>query len=284
MEVHAETRARVEPSKTQRLYLVLRDRIVGGALPPGSRLPSEPELSQVHGVSRVTVRRALDGLERDGLIRRQPGAGTFVIGRGNGPAILADFSNMLAHLVEMGRATSVRLISFAYEVPAAPVAGSLRLAPDERAQRSVRVRLIDGAPFSHLTTWVPERIGVTYSEADLATTPLLALLERSGVVCARASQTIGATLAGPETAGALDVEVGSALLSLTRTVFDEAGRGVEHLHALYRPDRYAFQMEMTRTGRDGARRWSPVATTTKPSAEDGSGTVRRAPHPGDLQP
>ena len=149
----------------------------------------------------------------------------------------------------------------------------------------MRVRYIDGAAFSHLTTWVPERIGVTYSEADLATTPLLALLERSGVSTERASQTIGATLAGPETAQALQVDVGSALLSLTRTVFDEDGRGVEHLQALYRPDRYAFQMELMRIGRDGARRWSPVATTNDAySRENDTGTDARAPHRGDLQP
>lgn len=280
-----QAKARVEPSKTRRVYLLLRDRIVGGALPPGTRLPSEPELSSANGVSRVTVRRALDGLERDGLIRRQPGAGTFVIGASGAKAIVADFSNMLAHLVEMGRATSVRLLSFAYEAPGPNVREALRLADEERAQRSVRVRYIDGAPFSHLTTWVPERIGVTYSEADLATTPLLALLERSGVSTERASQTIGATLAGPEAAAALEVDVGSALLSLTRTVFDEDGRGVEHLHALYRPDRYAFQMELMRIGRDGARRWSPVATTNETSfRNDDTGTDEQAPHRGDLQP
>ncbi|WP_349371659.1 GntR family transcriptional regulator [Salinarimonas sp.] len=281
----AEGKTSVEPSKTRRLYLLLRDRIVGGALAAGARLPSEPELSAAHGVSRVTVRRALDGLEQDGLIRRQPGAGTFVIGKPGREAIVADFSNMLAHLVEMGRSTSVRLLSFGYETPAPAVADALKLEDGARTQRSVRVRYIDGAPFSHLTTWVPERIGVTYSEADLATTPLLALLERSGVTTERASQTIGATLAGPEAAEALEVDVGSALLSLARTVFDEAGRGVEHLHALYRPDRYAFRMELMRIGRDGARRWSPVATTNdEKTRENETGRDDRAPQRGDLQP
>jgi GntR family transcriptional regulator len=248
----------VEPQKTRRIYLLLRDRIQSGAVAPGARLPSEPDLARAHGVSRVTIRRALDGLERDGLIRRQPGAGTFVLGADGRKTVVADLANMLAHLVEMGRATRVKLLAFGYERPPQTVAEALKLGSGERTQRSVRVRYVDDAAFSYLITYVPERIGLTYSEADLASTPLLALLERSGVVTERASQTIGATLAGPEAAEALGVEVGSALLSITRTVYDSAGKGVEHLAALYRPDRYAFQMELMRIGRGPQRRWSPV--------------------------
>jgi len=271
--------ASVEPSKTRRVYLVLRERILAGALPPGTRLPGEPDLAAAHGVARVTVRRALDGLEREGLVRRQPGAGTFVTGADGAKTVVADFANLLAHLVEMGRRTRARLLAFAYETPPPAVAEALRLGAHERAQRSVRVRYIDDAALSHLVTWVPERIGVTYSEAELAATPLLALLERSGVRAERASQTIGATLAGPEVAGHLGVEVGSPLLAVTRTVFDGADRGVEHLQALYRPDRYAFQMELMRIGRGPARRWSPV-----PSSKANGRRVRPSSSPGSAHP
>lgn len=249
----------VEPSKTRRLYLLLRERIVSGAVAPGGRLPSEPDLAAIHGVSRVTVRRALDGLERDGLVRRQPGAGTFVLGADGRKTVVADLTNMLAHLVEMGRATRVKLLAFGYEAPPRDVAERLKLAPNDKAQRSVRVRFIDDQAFSYLVTHVPERIGVTYSEGDLATTPLLSLLERSGVVTDRARQEIGATLAGPDVAEALGVEVGAPLLSVTRVVYDRTGHGVEHLAALYRPDRYTFQMELMRIGQGPERRWSPIA-------------------------
>jgi GntR family transcriptional regulator len=248
----------VEPLKARRAYLLLRERIVSGELAPGARLPGEPALAAEHGVSRMTIRRALDTLAGEGLIDRRPGSGTFVRAVAAVAPITADLSNVLTHLVQMGRQTGVRLLSFAYGVPPDPVAGALRLGPGERTQRSVRVRLIDGAPFSYLTTHVPERIGLTYSEADLAATPLLTLLERSGTVVAQASQTIGATLAGPEVAEALGVEIGAPLLSMTRVVSDRSGGGVEHLHALYRPDRYSFQMDLVRTGAAGDRRWNPL--------------------------
>jgi GntR family transcriptional regulator len=143
---------------------------------------------------------------------------------------------------------------------------------------------VNGRPFSYLTTHVPEWLGHTYSEADLAAVPLLALLERSGVVVARASQSTGACLAGPEVAAALETEIGAPLLSLTRLVQDDSGRPVEHLHALYRPDRFTFQMELQRTGAIDARRWSPLPPVPAnagavPASTIDSGAAADAPHP-----
>jgi GntR family transcriptional regulator len=249
--------AGIEPSKTRQVYLVLRDRIASGRLDDPSSLPAEQALAAEYGVSRVTVRRALAELEQEGLISRRRGAGTFVLGGGAKP-IVADFSDVLANLVAMGRETAVRLLAFGYREPPPAIAHALKLPAGEKAQFSVRVRLIDGQPFSHLTTHVPERIGVTYGEADLAARPLLSLLERSGVKIERATQEVTAMLASPEVAAALDVDVGSALLGITRTVFATDGGGVEHLSALYRPDRYALHMEMVRTEHKGERRWATV--------------------------
>jgi len=266
--------ASLEPLKARRIYLLLRERIASGEFATGARLPSEPALATEHSVSRVTIRRALDSLAGDGLIDRRVGAGTFVREPGGPRPIVADFSNMMTHLVEMGRRTGVRLLAFAYVQPPETVAQGLGLEPGERTQRSVRVRLIDGQPFSYLTTHVPERIGVTYSEADLANQPLLALLERTGAAVERANQTVSATLAGPDVAEALELEIGSPLLSLTRVVYGPDGSGVEHLHALYRPDRYSLQMDLERAGDAGARRWSHVPMSP-PEPANGSRPASR---------
>ena len=125
-------------------------------------------------------------------------------------------------------------------------------------QTAVRVRLSDGEPFSYLTTHVPEEIARNYNEADLATQPLFRLLERGGVQVEGADQSVTATLAGPDVAEALEVSVGSPLLWLERIVRDSSGRGVEHLSALYRPDRFRLEMSMTRIGAGESRHWEPV--------------------------
>jgi GntR family transcriptional regulator len=251
----------VEVPKTRQIYLALRHTIAGGAFDAGDPLPGEQALAAQHHVSRMTVRRAMSELEREGLIDRRRGAGTFVNRRNVVKPVIADLADVLRNLVEMGKSTDVRLLAFGYLEPPPTIAEALGLAPGERAQRSVRVRIIDGKPFSYLTTHVPEPIGVTYSEPELASQPLLALLERSGVTVDRATQEISAVLASPEVALALGVAVGSALIALTRVVYDSCGRGVEHLHALYLPDRYAFRMDLERTGRTGGRRWSPVTSS-----------------------
>ena len=260
--------AGVETSKARQLYLLLRDRIASGRLADGGLLPGEQALAVEHGVSRVTVRRALAELEREGLVNRRRGAGTFVTSDFGAQPIVADMSDVLAHLAAMGRETGVRLIEFAYREPPLTVARALRLKVGERTQFSVRVRLIDGQPFSHLVTHVPERFGITYTEADLASRPLLALLERTGIKVERATQDVTATLASPDVAAALEVEVGSPLIGLTRTVFDRDGAGVEHLNALYRPDRYTLRMEMEREIRAGVRRWTAVLPS--PANQEGS--------------
>lgn len=247
--------------KSRRVYLVLRDRILSNALAPGARLPNENELARFHRVSRVTVRRALAELEREKLIERRRSAGTRVIYQPASKPMTADISGVLANLTEMGELTSSELRSFGYVPASGPVAEALGVELGQHVQRSVRVRSVKGKPFSYLTTHVPEQIGMTYSKNELATQPLLALLERSGVQIERASQRISAALAMPDTARALKVRIGSPLIELVRTVFDRSGRCVEMLHALYRPDRYNFEMDLVRSGEANALTWAPDART-----------------------
>lgn len=267
--------AAIEPNKARRLYLLLRDQIASGRLADGDRLPGEPRLAAEHGVSRVTARRAIDLLAGEGLVRRRAGSGTYVCEPSGPRPLVADFTNLLSDLIRMGRTTEVRLLAFEYARPGPAIADALGLAPEDRVQRSVRVRLLDGAPFSYLTTHVPERIGLTYTESELAATPLLELMERSGLKAERATQEISATLAGPEVADALQLDVGSPLISMTRVVFDPSGRGIEHLHALYRPDRHTFRMDLLRTGDAGARRWAPA--TVRPAKPRQQGPSTTAP-------
>ncbi len=184
-------------AKAKQVYLVLRDRILSGAIAFGAKLPTEHELAGYHGVSRVTVRRALGELARERLIERRRSAGTRVIYRPSPAPITADISGVLANLADMGRRTAVKLLSFDYVPAKGVVAQALGAAPDQLLQRSVRVRSIDGLPFSYLTTHVPESVSVTFTRQELAARPLLELLERAGVKVEHARQRISAGLATP---------------------------------------------------------------------------------------
>jgi len=242
-------------AKAKQVYLVLRDRILSGAFAFGAKLPTENELAEVHGMSRVTVRRALGELARERLIERRRSAGTRVIYRPVRAPMIADISGMLASLADMGRRTAVKLLSFDYVSAEGAVAQALGVSSDQMLQRSVRVRSVDGEPFSYLTTHVPESVSLTFTRQELASRPLLDLLERAGVKVEQAQQRISAGLATPDVAAALDVRTGTPLIELTRVVYDQSGCGLEHLHALYPPDRYAFEIDLIRSGN---RAWSPV--------------------------
>jgi GntR family transcriptional regulator len=249
---------RLQEAKARQVYLVLRDRIMSGAVVFGAKLPNENDLARAHGVSRVTVRRALGELQREHFIERRRSAGTRVVYRPQPSRMTADISGVLANLADMGRSTKVRLLSFDYVQASGPAAEALSADEHEMLQRSVRVRSVNGLPFSYLLAHVPERIGVTFSAKDMADRPLLELLERSGVKVERATQRISAGLAAPDVARALGVKTGTPLIELVRTVYDRDGRGVEHLHALYRPDRYSFEFDLVRSGDARKKIWSAL--------------------------
>ncbi len=270
-------------AKAKQVYLVLRDRILSGTIAFGAKLPTENELAAVHSVSRVTVRRALGELASERLIERRRSVGTRVVYRPVLAPMIADISGMLASLADMGRRTTVKLLSYDYVPAEGAAAQALGVSSDQMLQRSVRVRSVDGEPFSYLTTFVPESISLTFTRQELASRPLLDLLERAGIKVEHARQRISAGFAAPDVAAALDVRIGTPLIELTRVVYGPSGRGVEHLHALYRPDRYAFEIDLIRTG-TRRRAWSPIP---RRSDKAGDKAVRRLitrSKPADARP
>lgn len=246
-----------EGGRARRVYLLLRDGILSGQLPAGERLPGEVRLAEFHDVSRVTLRRALDALEADGLVERRAGSGTRVIQRPMRPALTVDVIDPIP-LLQMMAGYRVRLLSFGFEAAGEGIAANLGVPIGTEVQRAVRVRSVESQPFSHLTTFVPADLAAAYSEADLARTPLYRLLERSGVAIASAQQSVTAVLAAPQVAEALDIAPGVALLHVRRIVRDMSGRGVEWLSALYRPDLFRLDMSLERVGGDHGRHWQPI--------------------------
>jgi GntR family transcriptional regulator len=230
-----------------RVYLLLRQQILEGAWAGGPAMPGEHELAATHGVSRITIRRALERLEAESLIRRRRGAGTFSQVPPT-PKRRENLRGLLENLLAMGLRTEVRLLAFDYVAAPPDIAERMAVPAGTKVQKSVRVRLQGSQPFSHLTAWVPEAIGLKYRAEDLQRRPLLALLEEAGAPAVRAEQVISARLADSTVAGLLAVPPGAALLAARRQVWDAAGRVIEVIDALYVPALYEYQFDMVRDG------------------------------------
>lgn len=248
--------------KYHQVYLVLREQLVAGRFAAG--LPGEMHLMKEFGVSRVTVRTALDHLATDGLIVRAAGRRTVALPppaaaarrRGTPSASRgAAFSGLLENIVDMGLRTQVKVIQCELIPASAQVAQQLGLAPGAKVQKAVRVRSTREGPLSHITTHVPHEFARGFGRRELAKKPILMLLEASGVRIGRARQTLSAELADARVAQLLEVPVGAALLAVRRLVCDTDERPVQWLHGLYRPDRYEYRMQLSRVGGIDAKVW-----------------------------
>lgn len=230
------------------VYVTLRTWVRDGTYRPGDRIPTEPQLCEMFDVSRITVRKAIDNLCREGWLVRQQGRGTFVQLSASRAAAAADLDQVRNQIAGFAAATEVSALNVAEVMPDDETRAALALGEGEPVQRASHVRALHGAPLGLITTFVPIDIAQKVEVAEMARQPMFELLRMAGIPLARADQYIGATLAGVEAARALEVEVGAPLLRLTRTVFDVNDRPVERVVALYRADAYQYHMQLEARG------------------------------------
>lgn len=231
-----------------RIYLQMREKILAGEVPEDGRVATESEIAESYGVSRITASRALNELAAAGLVVRARGKGTRVnpVGVARAEPIVSSVEQLVERIRRMGAETSVRLVRCDFVQAPPRVAADLRIPSGSPVQRAVRLREISGEVFSHLTTHVPADLGERISAEEMASGPLIGLLEGLGIEIDRAEQTISATLADVTVAPLLGVEPGNPLMRIVRVVYDSTGRPVEHLVALYRPDRFQYHFSLSR--------------------------------------
>jgi GntR family transcriptional regulator len=209
-----------------RIAEALRERIRTGALAPGSRLDNQRRLAASFGVTLMTLRQALQTLEREKLITRRHGLGTFVAS----PAIDYDILQLrrfAGDLVAQGEPVLTRLLGGRIMVPDAAVAGALAVAPRARVVEVERLRLVDGFPTALQRSFLPLALGEEVLRMDLARLSLREVLEfKLGVSIRRAHETVAAVRLGRREARELACGAGDAAFQSERVSYDAAGQPV----------------------------------------------------------
>lgn len=230
------------------IFLQLREEITSGERAFGSRMPTEQELSAQFRVSRITARRALDALAENHFVERKRRVGTTVIFRSPAKPFQGDIDQALESLLTFGRSTKVKLHEVETVPARPPIDEALGLEPGSDVLRVVRVRWFDGSPVGHFVSFIPAEIASGMTRAKLKSTPMLTLIEEAGVQIGAAHQTISATLADAMLSSMLQVDIGSPILRVSRTVQDKNGRPVQHILAQFRPDKYQIRLDLSSVG------------------------------------
>jgi DNA-binding GntR family transcriptional regulator len=220
----------------------LEEAIREGQLPPGSRIETEIALSERLGISRPTIRRAIQELVDRGLLVRRRGIGTQVVhGR---ISRNVEFTSLQEDLESGNRTPQTTVLSVEARSADSTVAELLNVPKGSPVVHLRRLRFADGVPLAILENTLPGQI----SDIDLEVITregLYKFLRSRGVVMRVAKQKIGAREATIEQAELLEVPEGSALLTMERTAFDDSGRAAEHGNHCYRPDMYSFEITLT---------------------------------------
>jgi len=218
----------------------LRERVA--ALPPGAKLPSDTDLCAEFGVSRMTARNAMERLAADGLIRREPGRGSFV----TAPPAHRRANRLMTFSQEMrrtGRVPRSRLLARVVRPATATEAATLGVPPRQSVVYLRRLRLADDEPIALESTILVGATAEAVMAADLTTGSLHEALGRGGFMLYRGTGTISAAVATAEDAHLLDVQDGDPLLVERRVIADGHGRRIEATESRYVAGRYGLDVQ-----------------------------------------
>lgn len=225
---------------------IIREQITGGDLKPGDLVPSERELSERYGVSRMTARQSIVELTNEGLLYRRQGKGTFVAW----PKIAQQLTALTGFTEDIrarGQRPGTRLLERGMVAVDGAAALRLQVPAGQRVVRIYRARLADDEPLALEQSLISFFGCEKLLDADLGGTSLYGLLEHQfGMPPIEAEQELEAGLANAEHAGLLGIAVGSPVLLLRRTTYTERRQPIEYAESVYRGDKYSFHTRLLR--------------------------------------
>jgi GntR family transcriptional regulator len=205
-----------------RIYRTLKQRIEAGELAPGARLPAQRVLSREFSVTLMTLRHAIQLLEREGLVKTRHGLGTFIASK---PAAY-ELSHLRSFAQEMnaqGLALTTRVLSHGFAAPSPDVAHRLEADGEESVFMLERLRLIGGTPVVHQRSHLPQWLGVALCGIDLSVGSLYDSLSALGVEVRRAQETIQPVTLDVREAHLLHAHAGAPAVLSRRTTFAGGG-------------------------------------------------------------
>ncbi|SDM69895.1 GntR family transcriptional regulator [Actinacidiphila guanduensis] len=223
----------------------LRDRIAGGEVAAGARLPPERELCRLLGISRVTLRRALAALVEDGVLHPAQGRGWYV-----GEPGRQEWPNTLESFTETARRLGLSATSKVLRRETGPAgfdeAEAFRIAPGTPLYRLDRVRMLDGVPIAVDRSLVPAGIAVGFDAVDFTARSLYDTLTGLGHQLAQADTTIEARPADVALAGHLGTAAGTPVLEMRQIVRDRTQVPLLSSVIAYAGDRYRLRTSFAR--------------------------------------
>ncbi|GAA2311560.1 GntR family transcriptional regulator [Actinomadura luteofluorescens] len=232
--------ARAASTKRQAVRRELLAMLDG--LDVGDALPSERRLAEELGVSRPTLRQAIDGLVADGLLDRRHGSGTYVAQPRI--AVSLTMTSFTEDMIRRGMKPGGRVLSFRTETAGARIGRRLALSPVEEVFTIRRLRMADEAPMAIETLYLPRALLPGLRRSDLEGRSFYDLLRGNGVEIASGTETIEPTVTTAEEAAELGVPVHMPAFLFERITRDADGRPLEYVRSLYRGDRYRLELDL----------------------------------------
>lgn len=241
-----------------RVYLVLRQRLMDWESSSRTPLPGEHSLAKEFGVSRSTIRRALDLLHREKCIIRRQGVGNFPAPAGPRSSREPVPTPGVGHLITLTKGTRAKNLSQEILLPPARVRDALKLRAGDYCLLLRRLRLLKARPFSLTAIYVPTAIADQLDLRRLKGTPIVHALEAAGLAPKRAIQMLNATLSDAAVAEHLGGAIGAPVMRLRRTVFDAEEHPLMYQESLYLSQYFELRMELNRDHSDASVLWQPT--------------------------
>lgn len=232
----------------EQIYKNLLEKIRREEIIAGEAFPSERELAENFGVSRMTVRQALNTLKKEGFIYHERGIGAFVSKR----KLDVHTRNLVGFTEEMrerGLRPSSKLLLFRREAATEETATDLGIEPGDEVYHFQRLRLADDSPMAFEDAFLPAAVYADLDEFDLETASLYQILENEyGVRMSHAEEVLEALAVSKEIGDALSIKKGAPVLMVHRVVYSETNAAVESVKTFYRADRYRATFYLSKNG------------------------------------